>query len=189
VSRPFTRCPARKRRPAWSSPPQGRGALGTRLVGYIRGLVTFIADGDHSMSVRDALRRLEAKAHTERTAVQTIKDRMNAPVTSRVPTVSPPAREAARPPSSPPTRFEHVKLSAGYSRADASSSRPATTASTSPTPRSCRRSRSQKRQSPRRRAEGRVVARTLARRPGGLTRVLGSRAFHGARPCPSWREI
>lgn len=46
----------------------------------IRGLVTFIADGDHSTSVRDTLRDLEAQAVAERAAIQNIKDRMNAPV-------------------------------------------------------------------------------------------------------------
>ncbi|AKU97910.1 hypothetical protein AKJ09_04574 [Labilithrix luteola] len=46
----------------------------------IRGLITFIAGGDHSSSTRDALRDLDAQALTERAALQNIKDRMNAPV-------------------------------------------------------------------------------------------------------------
>ena len=46
----------------------------------IRGLVTFIADGDHSSYVRDTLRDLEAQASTERGAIKNMKDRMAAPV-------------------------------------------------------------------------------------------------------------
>ena len=46
----------------------------------IRGLVTFIADGDHSSYVRDTLWDLEAQASTERGAIRNMKDRMAAPV-------------------------------------------------------------------------------------------------------------
>ncbi len=42
--------------------------------------MTFIADGDQSVYVRDTLRDLEAQAVTERAAIQSVKDRVNAPV-------------------------------------------------------------------------------------------------------------
>lgn len=46
----------------------------------IRGLVTFVADGDHSQYVRDALRDLEAQAGIDRGALQTLRDTHKSPV-------------------------------------------------------------------------------------------------------------
>ncbi|MBX3229225.1 MAG: zinc ribbon domain-containing protein [Labilithrix sp.] len=109
----------------------------------IRGLVTFIADGDHSSSVRDALRDLEAQALTERTAIQNIKDRMNAPVDLPTPTASSNARRTSTP-CSPRTPSAPARLYAGCSKADESCSPPETTASTSRRQPSSRSSRSPK---------------------------------------------